>query len=176
MKILLSLIAILLGFNLIVILTPEKLDNTSSLLIGVSSSLIATGIFVIATDVFQRRILPWYGDKVYRGCRVDGEWTLSNGNNEQRLELTQFGDEVQGTYSHISEGEKDTYILKGNIKESFLSAMAYPKSQRHIDSIVFLLKVDICDGKYVMKGSYLSVGEGCDVAYQPDLRFVWQPT
>ncbi|EHK9186292.1 hypothetical protein ACN2LU_004364 [Vibrio vulnificus] len=176
MKFLLSVLIILLGCNFVLTLVQGSLDNATSLLIGVSSSLIATGIFVIATDVFQRKVLPWYGDKVYRGCRIDGDWVVSGSNYEQRLELTQFGDEIHGVYSHVSDGEKDTYLLKGLIKESYLSATAHPKSQRHIDSIVFLLKVDIQDGKYIMRGARLSIGDESEVGHDDSLLFEWKPS
>jgi hypothetical protein len=52
------------------------MDPFWSLVIGIVSSLVATALFLGFAEFFRRSLLPWYIDKLYRGVRIDGTWTL----------------------------------------------------------------------------------------------------
>ena len=73
-----------------------------SLGIGISSSLLATALFILVSEFFRRKILPWYADKIYRGVRIDVECgvvealgvNLKDQNKSMTLSLVQRGDVI----------------------------------------------------------------------------------
>ena len=50
------------------------MDASDSILLGIVSSLIATPIFLCLAYVFNKVLLPWFRQQVYRGVRINGEW------------------------------------------------------------------------------------------------------
>ncbi|WP_032096116.1 MULTISPECIES: hypothetical protein [unclassified Alteromonas] len=121
-----------------------------TLLTGISTSLVATFIFILLSWYTKNIVLPWYSDKVYRGVRVDGKWVLTSiGGNEfpdtinANLELNQKGDLVKGLFSHHMKGKDEitSYTIKGEIRNSTINITAWPISKYQLDSASFLMKI-----------------------------------
>ena len=56
---------------------------TTSLIIGISSSLAATLLFIGGSEIFRKIFLPWYADFIYKGIRIDGDWKLELNASEE---------------------------------------------------------------------------------------------
>jgi hypothetical protein len=137
------------------------MSNTLSLVIGIASSLIATALFIGASEVCRRVLLPWFADKIYRGVRIDGTWEHKNSFEGEKilicLELSQKSDKITGTYFHqLNEGNPEHYLLSGVLRDSYLTAMIHPLSPHQLDAGCFLLHVHSADGMK-MEGIVLSV-------------------
>lgn len=159
------------------------MDNVLlSLVIGIGSSLLATAIFILASECFRKVVLPWYVDRIYRGVRIDGEWEIKERDGREwksedlsmGFNLTQKGDVVTGIYTHKCNGEVDEYILKGVIRDMYFLATAVPRSNRHVDAVSLLLYVNNVNSKLVMTGGVLYQGDPGEVCSQMGLRFQWK--
>lgn len=154
-----------------------------SLGIGISSSLLATALFISASEFFRRKILPWYADKIYRGVRIDGDWeviealgvNLKDHDRSMTLSLKQKGDVIAGTYSH-KDGDKeiDEYIVEGRIRDMYFLATAIPKSNRHVDGITLLLYINNVKSKLVMTGGLLYQSKPGEVKSTLGIEFQWK--
>lgn len=129
-----------------------------SVVIGVVSSLIATFLFLGLTQLTRRVLIPWVEDKIYRGIRIDGQWTDADLTADSKLkcifELSQKADHVSGIYSHQDENpdSKATYRVVGEIRNTYLNASLWPLSDKLLDSATFLGRVFHKDGKLKMDG------------------------
>lgn len=152
-----------------------------ALIIGICSSLLATGLFIAISELFRRVILPWYADKVYRGVRIDGHWEVedvadySNGERCQSMTLKQKGDVISGVYTHADPEDTDVYDLHGRVRDQYFMATAAPQSNRHIDGIVLMLKIFNQGGKQRLKGGVLYQDDASDsnVGVHMDITFTW---
>ena len=132
------------------------MDYILALIVGIGSSLIATGIFIGASELVRRVVLPWWADKIYRGVRIDGRWCLAlpekdDDESSDRLDFTvelslqQRGDRVFGTSSIINSGERGNSVIKhiisGTIRDSYFFATAVPESPHMIDPATYLFRV-----------------------------------
>ena len=144
-------------------------SSTFSLLLGIASSLIATLLFIAISETIRRVLIPWYADMIYRGVRVDGDWTIEHEQNEeekdvsQSLVLKQSGDKVSGEMLVIVGKSKHMFKFTGRIENMYLSGVAYPTSQRLIDPQTFLFHIDYLRGKLRMKGAICGVREAGDI-------------
>ncbi|MBF6057748.1 hypothetical protein [Thiomicrorhabdus heinhorstiae] len=159
-----------------------------SLIIGISSSLVATALFILLSEFIRRVIIPWYADKIYRGVRIDGEWeaTVLSGNEDaketmeendmfMRLSLSQKGETIKGGYTHKNINEEaDEYHLEGRIRDMYFLATAIPKSNRKIDGISFLFHIDYKGSKLRMIGGVLSQGKAGEVLSHNGIGFEWK--
>jgi len=159
------------------------MDNIGlSLVLGISSSLLATGLFIMISEFARRVVLPWYADTIYRGVRIDGDWEIieSDGNAWERDDMTmqfslsQRGEKVTGVYTHKNKEEIDEYILDGRIRDMYFLATAVPKSNRHVDGISFLLHIDNVKSKLIMTGAILVQGDPGKVESFEGMKFEWK--
>jgi hypothetical protein len=138
-----------------------------ALLLGIVSSLVATGLFIGISEMVRRILLPWYADRIYRGVRIDGDWNLISLNSasspqdfEMELHLKQSGDRVSGTYAHKPpKGRRDTYQLTAAIRDGYLLAYATPISNRHMDAISLLLYIHTKLDDLQLSGGVLFSGD-----------------
>ena len=172
MKILLLILGIVFCSFVIFKQGEQELTDMTSLIIGIASSLIATFIFILASEIIRKFIIPWYADKIYRGCRIDGKWQATLQDNSLHFHLDQKGDVVTGQYWHSYGDETDYYILKGHIRDSYFMLTAYPKSVRHVDAFAALFKIKTSDGHFVLSGDILCQGEA-EISVQKDITFKW---
>ncbi|MEZ8252098.1 hypothetical protein AB6C79_05210 [Vibrio splendidus] len=154
-------------------------NHLLSVVIGIISSLLATGVFIGMSEFFRRVVLPWYIDKVYRGVRVDGSWSLieidgiSFEGREAKLSLTQHGDSISGIYYHVNNGKKYTYVVSGRLSGMYFLATAVPQSTRQIDAISFLLYIDTSLGALKMSGGILNQDKPGQVQANDGVVFQW---
>jgi hypothetical protein len=131
------------------------------IIIGICSSLVATAIFISLSELFRRLIFPWIEDKIYRGVRVDGDWTIKfkagtkDLSRSMHLNLVQWGDKVSGTFYHQENDEKTEYRVVGTLKNMYLMAYMEPSSSRLIDACTILLHVECKGGNLLLEGSML---------------------
>jgi hypothetical protein len=153
-----------------------------SLIMGIGSSLLATAIFILASECVRKIVLPWYTDKIYRGVRIDGEWEIKERHGKEwqsqnlsmNLKLIQKGEVVTGIYTHKNDQEIDEYILEGIIRDMYFLATAVPKSNRHVDAITLLLHVNNVNSKLVMTGGMLCQGKPGEVSSHLGMQFQWK--
>ncbi|TXD45158.1 hypothetical protein TR80_001710 [Xanthomonas campestris] len=134
-----------------------------ALIVGIISSLLATGLFIGASELIRRVFLPWYADKVYRGVRIDGDWDMAllegvpkPDGVQMSFHLKQSGDKISGQYSHgTPETRRDIYNLTGILRDGYFLACATPASNRHLDGISVLLHVQSKKDDLLMVGSVL---------------------
>jgi|GEM_PF-3319839 len=136
------------------------MDNFISLMIGIVSSLVATIVFIVISELIRRVVLPWYEDKVYRGVRIDGKWEAKNDGTKQKATffLQQKGDQVIGTYSHImpqSAARKiEEYQVTGNVRDTYVNLTFHPTARDQIDTGTYVSRLshDSSDDKLTMIG------------------------
>ena len=129
------------------------MDNFTSLIVGIVSSLIATATFILLSELARRVVLPWYEDRIYRGVRIDGEWILDSldGNHVDcesttalisKFTFAQKAERIAGEYMHTDkESKPDLYQVTGRIRDGYLAVIMEPKSRRSIDAGVGLFHI-----------------------------------
>lgn len=153
-----------------------------SLIIGISSSLLATAVFISMGEFFRKVVLPWYADKIYRGVRIDGEWEIKELHGEEweidnmsmNLSLKQKGEKITGIYKHKCDEDIDEYFLEGRIRDMYFLATAVPKSNRHVDAITLLLHIDNVKSKLIMAGGVLNQSKPGEISSHMGIKFQWK--
>src|SRR5271157_1042206 len=132
---------------------------TGSVVIGIVSSLIATGILLCFAQLWRKAVLPWFKNLIYHGVRLDGEWKVvrvagavaadiaATGMQVQfEMTLQQSADRVTGTVLLAGMGRREFYRVEGEIRDAFFSAIMRPQSPRVIDSGSMLFRIYDDDG------------------------------
>lgn len=138
------------------------MTNFTALLIGIASSLVATFAFVALSELTRRVFLPWYADKIYRGVRLDGQWKACRVNDTEldpntsgnEFVLVQKGDKISGTSMLLDKenNEKTFYKIKGQIRDGYFSATAWPVNSYMIDAMTCLFDVFYDNKKLRLRG------------------------
>ena len=140
------------------------MNYTIALIMGIASSLIATALFIAITELFRRVILPWYGDLIYRGIRIDGKWEccrlgeddVTSLKMKNEMVLKQKGDQISGT-SLLQDGDESTptiYNVRGQIRDGYFMALLWPQCTDMLDGATCLFRIFTSDGKFRMKGRH----------------------
>ena len=156
------------------------------ILLGITSSLVATFIVLGVSWIFKNIVIPWYADKIYRGARLDGHWVRSriagieaNTINYPlaKMNLKQHGEKISGFYHHgennHEKGTKlDNYKVSGHISNSFLSLTFTPTENDNIDAVTLILYIYNKNHKLIMKGKALYISsESASVHCLDDISF-----
>jgi len=157
------------------------MDNYVALLIGIASSLIATFAFVAISELTRRVFLPWYADKIYRGVRLDGIWQVCRVDDKELdpktsgcdFSLAQKGDQITGTSVLIDKDndEKTEYNVRGQIRDGYFSATAWPIKPNMIDAMSCLLHVFYDDKKLRMKGRLIFLNSRSAVIKEAEFEY-----
>jgi hypothetical protein len=166
---------------------PEIMNEIAfPVLLGITSSLVATFIFLVLSWVFKNIVIPWYTDKVYRGVRLNGHWIRSRvGGLETealdfplaKMNLKQRGEIVSGFYHHgennSEKGTKlDNYKVSGHISNSFLTITLTPIENDNIDAVTQILYIYNKNHKLKMSGKALYISsESASVHCLEDIIF-----
>lgn len=150
---------------------------STSLLIGIFSSLLATFVFIIGAQIFRKIIIPWFSDVIYKGLRVDGDWKLEDGDNGREdvyisLSLNQKADQVTGLLIYDISGEKSSFNFNGSIQNMLLSGTAVPVSKKVIDGASILLHIDQAGYSLKMTGGYCFYEQAGKIAAVENVTFV----
>lgn len=132
----------------------------------ISIELIGSGLTLIIALFWQRGIIPFFENLVYRGIRIEGNWSLSQNNStadgsnlktsrETVLELKQKATRLTGTATSVltnSDNSKDFiyYNVEGEVKDRFVTLYLKCRKKNRIAYSTFLLEI-VSDG-YCMKG------------------------
>ncbi len=160
------------------------MHSVTALLIGIASSLIATGVFIALSELFRRVLIPLYKDHIYRGVRIDGEWVLNRieedelpENHEEQitLSLKQSGDSITGNIFGKTKGKADTnFKLSGSIRDGYFSATGWPDSSDGLDAVGCMFRIFFSKEKLRMKGKmlYMDSVEAKIVSDQNEMEFM----
>lgn len=150
------------------IIESQSITVIETVILGIASSLVATFILLVTNWFLTKKLLPWYGDRIYRGVRIDGKWLYhSLGGNkfdddiDDGLNIIQKGDQITGTYSHQAEKGISMYNIKGDIRDSYVTITIWPIARDELDAGSMVLRIYSKQG-LMMKGkiSYLSTEDG----------------
>ena len=143
---------------------PDETFNP--VLLGIISSLLATSIFIALSKLFNNIVLPWYGDKIYRGVRIDGKWDLDEWEDDIdktfEFNLNQKGDSVKGFHYHKIKKENgaiisESYTVNGCIRDGYFFAILTPITSDIVDSGTVHFKIYKKEEKLCMKGNVTAV-------------------
>jgi hypothetical protein len=146
-------------------------EIVSPIMLGITSSLVATFIFLSTSWIMKNVVLPWYEDKIYRGVRIDGVWirTELNGHSLKdinrpiaKMTLKQKGDYITGLYCHGAdtvngEDRLESYSVTGHISNSFVTLTMKPLENDNIDAAAGILHIFNKDNKLQLKGKKLFI-------------------
>ena len=152
----------------------ENSELLFPLMVGIASSLIATTILVLLSEFARRVILPWIGDMLYRGVRVDGSWHCTNmtvKNEALSLYVKQVGEKITGSAFAAIGNLEVAYDLSGLIRNGYFATTATPKDSKMIDAVTLLLHVDFEGGILKMKGASLCKTDTSNVNAIQNLEF-----
>ncbi|MBI5186886.1 MAG: hypothetical protein HZA01_14335 [Nitrospinae bacterium] len=137
------------------------MSNVESLVIGVISGIITAAVIHLLLVLFDKVLLPWYRQLVYRGVDVQGKWEESldfgNGNTQiTTIELLQKAHAITGSATIVksTNGEitkTEIMSLKGAIKDRLFNGTIIPVDKKRVGVITALLEI-IGDGSK-MRGS-----------------------
>lgn len=121
-----------------------------SLVVGVVSGVVAALLVFTFRSLWERIVMPWYEERLYKGARIEGCWlsevTFPEGEkNKHRMQLHRVGYTVTGTttcYEGYSEG--NSYDLQGTFKNLTLSCTYQINDPRRLErgSMVLMLVND----------------------------------
>lgn len=133
----------------------------------ISIELIGSGLTLIVALFWQKGIVPFFENLVYRGIRIDGNWTLQQQmkstadgttigtKRDTVLEITQKATKISGTATSILKSDDSTqdfiyYTINGEVKDRFVTLILKCRKKDRIAYSTFLLEV-VSDG-YKMVG------------------------
>ncbi|HDY7777309.1 TPA: hypothetical protein RQK14_004195 [Vibrio vulnificus] len=137
-------------------------SNFISLVIGIVSSLMATALFIGLSEFVRKVVIPWGKDKLYNGVRIDGDWIhdieKSKYKFEAQMSLSQWGNQVEGSYHHKVSNRQENYKVSGTVSNQFVLLNFTPISDKRMDVAVSLLHIDEADdhGKLELVGKMLN--------------------
>jgi hypothetical protein len=111
------------------------MDILQSVGVGTISGIVASAIVFGFTVVFQRMLLPWYRQFVYRGVNITGVWKATSASSNRTLifDLIQKAHSVEGSVSIITAKDIPasirSFTLAGTLSDRFLEFQ-----MRHVDS------------------------------------------
>ena len=160
------------------------MDNVTALLIGITSSLVATAIFVTIAEIIRRWFWPLLADQIYKGVRLDGKWQACRLGDKEidpkgwpRMEfiIKQKSDCLTGTASIFESEEKtpDSYKINGHIRDGYVSLILDPISSEMIDASACVFRVFHGKDKLRLKGRqvYLDNSTAQIVATEKELEY-----
>lgn len=131
------------------------MNNIDSLVVGVVSGIITAAVIHLMLLFFNRVVLPWYRQLVYRGVDIQGRWEeqldFKNGNTQVlTAELSQKAHAITGTVTVVKSTEgkivrTEIMSLKGAVKDRLFNGTLVPVDRKRVGVSTQLLEV-IGDG------------------------------
>ena len=123
---------------------------------GIVSGVLATFLVLICLSIWNKIIVPWYEDKVYKDIRIDGKWLIEE--EEYGIKyasmtiIKQTAHRVYGEITYIDEPDLPLFMFYGEFRNLILTATHCAKTKTNLDRGTFTLMVKE-DGR-VMEGFY----------------------
>ncbi|WP_136523561.1 hypothetical protein [Geomonas ferrireducens] len=158
------------------------MNSSQTVILGVVSGVITSGLLYLALTIFKAVILPWYQNVIYSGTQIAGEWYCYARDLAQnaKFELTQHANELKGqaVYIHADEGDVEieklrTFSVSGIIEERFVQLNLKHVDKTRIGLVSYLLEVKGDGRRMSGAGCYYEVHD-CEVETTP-LLFSRQP-
>jgi hypothetical protein len=138
----------------------------SSIILGVVSGLLASFLIYLGARLFDKVLLPWYRELIYRGIDISGQWQTKtmhpSGNIEDSvMHVTQKAEKlscvvtIAKKLASSDDVQIKTYQFTGELRERFVALVGRNIDRRSLGTNVTLLEI-VGDGKTM---------KGCDVWY-----------
>jgi len=148
-----------------------EINHLLNIFLSVFAGILTYIIIEILKLIFNKIIIPWYQDKIYRGFDISGIWTENHNyenmiTQESEIHISQNAHNILGKISLIKKGD-DGQILgtknfefKGEFYNNFLNITCWNADKKQIGTHNYLMKIER-DGKE-MDGfkTYFDIGFG----------------
>lgn len=110
-----------------------------ALVTGIVSGLISAILVFIGVKWWNRAIVPWYEERVYKDVKISGVWETSyEDNNTIVHEVATVEQNAHRVWGEITcEGEE--YLFEGEFRNLILTARYWEKSRNTLDRGTFTL-------------------------------------
>lgn len=147
------------------------MENTSlSIVIGVVSGTLTSALILLAVNVFNKIIVPWYQAVIYNGVVISGSWHWYDKDNDcVKIELEQFAGEISGIYTYMNssqDGETKNYKVDGRIRDRFVQLNLTSIDPKRLGIISYIFEI-VGDGNEL---------RGCSVFYSTNLNRICADT
>lgn len=124
---------------------------TITIFMGVLSGVFTAALIWVAMSLFNKIVIPWYQQRVYRGIDISGEWTsnkeyLGKIKVDQSIQISQKGHRIKGVLisrNKIPNRGNDTtsFSIDGEVFNNYVYIVYKTTDKRYIGRGSFLLKV-----------------------------------
>lgn len=140
-------------------------DSIITIFIGVFSGIITSGLIWVSIQIYNKIIVPWYQQSIYRGIDISGEWISSQSHVggvsiEQVIQIKQKGHRLSGTL--ISQNnipslgqEITSFKLDGEIFDNYVDIEYQINDKKLIGRGSQLLKVK--EGGVKLEGGLIAI-------------------
>lgn len=117
-----------------------------NLITGLVSGLIVTLLVVVFRAFWERILVPWFEERVYKDAQIEGKWfslyPMTEEHRQETISLTRHGHAVVGTMictAGLDEGEQ--YQLSGSFRNLILPLVYETESKSKTDRGTITLKL-----------------------------------
>ena len=144
----------------------------SSIVIGIVTSLVATFIFLGLAVLFNKLVLPWFRQQVYRGLSIEGTWQWSERRSQPdrhiiRFYFEQAADSLLGRHtldiSVAGDASLTEYRIWGFISDGHVVGYCRPLDKHSTTYAAFHLTVIEQIPGVQLKGSLVGTGVDGDL-------------
>lgn len=153
------------------------------ILVGVCSGLVTGIVILVFTQIWQKILVPWYEQRIYRGVHIDGTWTLedigakdSGWSQREILIIKQIAHRLSGNQllypkEDSTEGLR-TLELTGEIRDSLVTFQTTNKDPKGLSRGVFLGEVR--GGGIILQGEAVFMNVLTDEIQGEEVKYLRQ--
>jgi lipopolysaccharide export LptBFGC system permease protein LptF len=144
------------------------LSIEETIILSVISGVITSVFIFLCIAIFNKIIIPWYRQTIYRGLDINGTWETTNHHenviDEIQLDINQHEQNISGAMSVIkidsetNEIEVKTLDLTGTFQDGHLMLIGNNKDKKLRSHITYL--ANIVEGGYALHGMQTWVDSG----------------
>ena len=106
-------------------------DFMNSIVSGLVSGLMVAIIILVLQVYYQKVILPWIEERVYKGVKIEGEWVGEISKENFSFNLRRISHRVNGEMVRQKDGQ--VYKLDGEFRNLILTVTYTSSASRAID-------------------------------------------
>ena len=128
---------------------------SESLILGVVSGVATSALLYLFAGMFNRIVIPWYRQLIYRGITADGKWesdvVFPNGTQQYTtVDLRQTANTLSGNaqiakYHNDKLESNEAFAITGSISDRLLHIIQRPRDHRRLGYGICLMEI-IGDG------------------------------